>query len=60
MHALAYTGSLSTLYSFIAAARPDLPAAYKLSTAFPSKEMADDAETIESAGLANAVLIQKM
>lgn len=43
---------------FIAAARPDMPAGYKLSTAFPPKVMADDAQTIEEAGLANAVLIQ--
>lgn len=44
---------------FIQAARPDLQMRYTLSTAFPRKELEDDAATIEAAGLSNSVIIQK-
>lgn len=54
------THTVADVRRFIAAARPDMPAVYKLTTAFPSKVMADNGQTIEEAGLANAVLIQQM
>lgn len=45
---------------FIRAVRPDMPAAYTLATAFPPKQLSDDAATVEASGLANSVVIQKM
>lgn len=45
---------------FIRASRPDMPAAYRLATAFPPKTLDDDAATIEAAGLANSVVVQKL
>jgi len=45
---------------FIHAARPDMPMTYSLATAFPKAELPDDDVTIETAGLANSVVIQKM
>lgn len=32
---------------------------YRLATAFPPKQLDDDSLTIEAAGLANSVIIQK-
>jgi UBX domain-containing protein 1 len=52
--------TVGDLRSFIAASRPDLAGtAYRLATAFPAAELTDDAATIQSAGLANAVVVQK-
>ena len=45
---------------FIRAARPDMTTAYTLATAFPPSQLQDDTVTIQSAGLCNAVVIQKM
>ena len=45
---------------FIAASRPDMPSSYRLLTAFPQAQLTDDAATIESAGLKNAVIMQKL
>lgn len=45
---------------FIHAARPDTPKTYSLATAFPKAALPDDDVTIESAGLANSVVIQRM
>ena len=45
---------------FIHAARPDMPLTFSLATAFPQASLTDDNATIESAGLANSVVIQKM
>lgn len=45
---------------FIAASRPDMPVGYSLVTSFPTKALTDDTQTIEEAGLINAVIIQKM
>ena len=45
---------------FIRASRPDAAAgAYRLATAFPPKPLDDDSATIEAAGLANSVVVQK-
>jgi UBX domain-containing protein 1 len=45
---------------FIRASRPDAPPAFRLATAFPPAQLTDDGATIASAGLANAVIIQKL
>ena len=45
---------------FIAVSRPDMPASYRLLTTFPQKQLEDDTATIESSGLANAVVTQKL
>lgn len=45
---------------FIASSRPDCPLSYFLMTAFPSKQLTDDSQTIEDAGLVNAVVMQKL
>ena len=45
---------------FIRASRPDSAGrAYRLATAFPPQQLDDDSVTIEAAGLANSVIIQK-
>lgn len=44
---------------FIRAARPEVTTPYSLITAFPQAQLEDDSATIASAGLANAVIIQK-
>jgi UBX domain len=58
--ALAHVQTVGDLRSFIAASRPDLAGtSYRLATAFPAAELTDDAATIQGAGLANAVVVQK-
>jgi UBX domain-containing protein 1 len=52
--------TVGDIRKFIHAARPDMPWTYSLATAFPQASLNDDAITIESAGLANSVVIQKM
>lgn len=54
------THTVADIRRFIRASRPDTPAAYRLVTAFPPAQLDDDAATIASAGLANAVIIQKL
>lgn len=57
---LLHMQTVGDLRTFIAVSRPDLAAtAYRLATAFPAAELTDDAATIHSAGLANAVVVQK-
>ena len=53
------THTVGDIRRFIRAARPDITGPYQLMTAFPSQPLADDAATIEGAGLKNAVVIQK-
>jgi len=53
------TQTVGDLRAFIAASRPDLGSAYRLATAFPPTELADDTKTLRDAGLANAVVVQK-
>ena len=45
---------------FIAISRPDVSVSYRLLTTFPQKQLDDDAATIQAAGLANAVVTQKL
>lgn len=45
---------------FIRAARPEVTTPFRLMTAFPQAQLEDDAVTISAAGLANAVIIQKL
>ena len=46
--------------AFIDASRPGATRPYQLQTGFPPKQLADPAQTVEQAGLANSVIIQKM
>ncbi|XP_059318322.1 plant UBX domain-containing protein 4-like [Lycium ferocissimum] len=53
--------TIRDIRGFIDASRPGGPRRYKLQTvAFPPKELADLDQTIEQAGLANSVVIQKL
>lgn len=54
------THTVGDIRRFIRAARPDTPAAFALMTAYPSAKLTDDSATIAGAGLANAVIIQKL
>uniref|UniRef100_A0A7N0TP34 SEP domain-containing protein n=1 Tax=Kalanchoe fedtschenkoi TaxID=63787 RepID=A0A7N0TP34_KALFE len=42
------------------ASRPGAPRNYQLQTGFPPKQLTDPAKTIEQAGLANSVIMQKL
>lgn len=47
-------------HRFIRVSRPDAATgAYRLATAFPPAQLEDDSATIEAAGLANSVVVQK-
>lgn len=49
------------LRRFIIASRPDMAGrAFRLATAFPPSQLDDDSQTVEAAGLANAVVVQKL
>lgn len=44
---------------FIRASRPDITGHYQLMTGFPSAPITDESQTLEAAGLLNAVIIQR-
>ena len=53
--------TVSDIRAFINSSRPDGPRTYQLQTVgFPPKQLADQNQTIEQAGLANSVVIQKI
>ncbi|KAJ8564420.1 hypothetical protein K7X08_000880 [Anisodus acutangulus] len=53
--------NIRDIRGFIDASRLDGPRSYKLQTvAFPPKELADLDQTLEQAGIANSVVIQKL
>lgn len=52
--------TIGDIRRFIHTARPDMRTGYTLATAFPSKILDDDGASIESAGVANSVVMQKM
>lgn len=54
------THSVADIRRFIQASRPDMPANYRLMTSFPTKPVEEDGKSIEAAGLANSVLVQKV
>ncbi len=54
------THTVGDIRRFIRASRPDVPTTYNLFTAFPPKQLNDDAVTIQAAELANAVVLQKL
>lgn len=54
------THTVGDIRRFIHAARPDTTGPYRLITAFPQAQLDDDSATIAAAGLANAVIIQKL
>ncbi|TBU26883.1 hypothetical protein BD311DRAFT_808092 [Dichomitus squalens] len=54
------THTVGDIRNFINASRPENNArAYAIMTTFPNKELQDDGQTIEAAGLANAVVVQR-
>ncbi|CAL9174648.1 unnamed protein product [Musa hybrid cultivar] len=53
--------TVANIRSFIDASRPEAPSSYQLQTVgFPPKQLNDPSKTIEEAGLANSVVIQKL
>lgn len=53
--------TVSDIRAFINSSRPDGPRTYQLQTVgFPPKQLTDQNQTIEQAGLANSVVIQKI
>ncbi|KAF5207407.1 Plant ubx domain-containing protein [Thalictrum thalictroides] len=55
-----YHHTISNIRAFIDASRPGSPRTYNLQTVgFPPKQLTDASQTIEQAGLANSVVIQK-
>ncbi|AQK44112.1 Plant UBX domain-containing protein 4-like [Zea mays] len=52
--------TVGDIRSFIDAARPGAARPYQLQTGFPPKQLADPTQTVEQAGLANSVIMQKM
>ncbi len=52
--------SVQDIRRFIQASRPDMPPSYRLMTAFPTKPVEEDGKSIQEAGLANSVLVQKL
>nr|XP_043621675.1 plant UBX domain-containing protein 4-like [Erigeron canadensis] len=56
-----YHHTVADIRTFINASRPDGPRSYQLQTVgFPPKPLTDPNQTIEQAGLANSVVIQKI
>mmetsp|Transcript_42073 Transcript_42073/g.105554 ORF Transcript_42073/g.105554 Transcript_42073/m.105554 type:complete len:187 (-) Transcript_42073:133-693(-) len=53
------THTVGDIRRFIRISRPDMATAYQLMTAFPSAALSDNEQTIQAAGLQNAVIIQK-
>lgn len=54
-----HTHKVSDVRRFLRATRPDMTEAYTLTTGFPAVAIADEDQTLEAAGLLNAVIIQK-
>ncbi|EFN54345.1 hypothetical protein CHLNCDRAFT_24942, partial [Chlorella variabilis] len=53
--------TVADIRRFIRASRPDMAGrAFRLATAFPQQQLDDDSATIEGAGLANSVIMQRM
>ncbi|TKW04833.1 hypothetical protein SEVIR_7G135500v4 [Setaria viridis] len=52
--------TVGDIRSFIDASRPGAARTYQLQTGFPPKQLADPTRTVEQAGLANSVIMQKM
>ena len=51
--------TVGDIRSFVRVSRPELGNKFRLSTSFPPKDLVDSSETIESAGLAGSVVMQK-
>ncbi|KAF8703366.1 hypothetical protein HU200_032164 [Digitaria exilis] len=52
--------TVADIRSFIDASRPGASRPYQLQTGFPPKQLTDPTQTVEHAGLANSVIMQKM
>uniref|UniRef100_A0A8D8V109 NSFL1 cofactor p47 n=1 Tax=Cacopsylla melanoneura TaxID=428564 RepID=A0A8D8V109_9HEMI len=56
-----HTHTLNDVRSYINTARPQYETSdYGLMTAFPSKELTDNSQTVKNAGILNAAIIQKL
>lgn len=51
--------TVGDIRSFVRVSRPELGSKFRLSASFPPKDLVDSSETIESAGLAGSVVMQK-
>jgi hypothetical protein len=51
--------TVGDLRRFLAVCRTELPRDCRLATAFPPAALEDDSTTLQDAGLANAVIVQK-
>ncbi|GFR39767.1 hypothetical protein Agub_g251 [Astrephomene gubernaculifera] len=54
-----HTHTVRDIRRFVRASRPDITAPYQLMTAFPNKVVEGEDQTLEAAGLLNAVIILK-
>eukprot|EP00775_Hariotina_reticulata_P013724 gene13724-13846_t len=54
-----HSHTVADIRRFIRASRPDMTASYQLMTGFPPAAIADEAQTLEAAGLLNAVISQR-
>ncbi|CAM8996343.1 hypothetical protein QQ045_007514 [Rhodiola kirilowii] len=52
--------TISDIRTFIDVSRPGAPQNYQLQTGFPPKQLTDPTQTIQEAGLANSVIMQKL
>jgi len=52
--------TVGDIRSFIDASRPGAARPYQLQTGFPPKQLTDPTQTVEQAGLANSVIMQKI
>ncbi|KAK9812267.1 hypothetical protein WJX73_008879 [Symbiochloris irregularis] len=53
------THTVGDIRRFILASQPEKSQSFRLATAFPAAALDDDSQTIQAAGLANAVVVQK-
>lgn len=53
------THTVQDIRRFIRASRPDMSSSYQLMTGFPPAPVGDETQTLEAAGLLNAVINQR-
>jgi UBX domain-containing protein 1 len=54
-----HSHTVADIRRFIRASRPDMSTAYQLMTGFPPAAIADESQSLEAAGLLNAVINQR-
>jgi UBX domain-containing protein 1 len=57
--AMNHTHTVADIRRFIRASRPDMEGGYTLATGFPPAPIADENQSLEAAGLLNAVINQR-